>query len=1127
MPKTEFFEERVLLEELEAIRHRREGVGFPPTFSVASASTNATVPAGCLSPEERVDRSTLNHQTAHQAGLFGLAFSGGGIRSATLNLGILQGLAELGLLPLIDYLSTVSGGGYIGSWLHGIIRNQHQGDPRKAAQALSSKANPIPESPDCDPISFLRKYSNYLAPSPGFFSADTWVIAAIWIRNVLLNQLILVPALAAVIVSALLTGVLSQLNLFGSGINIWSLVAASLVLFAAVVLMAGNLDEMVLQMFPREEFHATHWWEIPVTLWVKAVKGRNHLANRLNLLTIPLVFLAALLLGCTGLDGRRPATRFLLGVALLWLFWIFQKTGGFYRCYEQRHGSKAGAFLHSLWMVPICAALAEVLIIWVLARTSGSHDAWRKIAFAPPLISLSLIAGTGLLIGLMGVDYPDAAREWLARMGTMVALLCAAWAGLYGIAVFGPEGVIWLLAHYGKTGISAIGAWAAATATGVLAGKSAKTDGESNQSLLSRLLPIAPAIFMVGYLLAISLGVHLAIPDRPDIGFIREHRARAAATPPTTKYDITVHEAAGDSQLQVAVTQPTKTGDLTGRLLQLEAEYYFVLDFSHRYTQTTDASGRETADPRILFLVLTLAGSIMVTLVAAWRFNINEFSMHHFYKNRLVRCYLGASNNKDRRPNRFTGFDPNDDFALSSLLPNSDSRDRNYRGPFPIVNTALNLNTGSELARQERKATSFVFTPLYSGFDPAVTEEDHRQKRNAKGFDLAGYCGTPGYAYPKGPDLGTVTAISGAAANPNSGFHTSGPLAFLLTVFDARLGWWLANPRWSDVRALPGPRFALRYLFAELFGQTTGRSKFVNLSDGGHFDNLGLYELVRRRCRYIIVGDGEQDGDLTFGSLGQAIRMCRADFGVEIEISPDPIRIGANSFSKTHCVVGKIHYPEQEPGHPGRNAGGWLLYLKSSLTGNEPADVIEYHSRFHEFPHQSTADQFFTESQFESYRRLGLHIANDAFEGAPRPTGPAGMEDVFQYLEGRWYAPIPVPDEAASRLANAYSDLIKAFAGNPNLYYLAEAVAPEMSVTPGAFNDECFGFGVQLIQLMENVFTEFKLGEAANRNNPRIDGWMRVFTRWCRSASLYGVWVKVRDDYNRLFQKFVEDLHGS
>jgi hypothetical protein len=164
----------------------------------------------------------------------------------------------------------------------------------------------------------------------------------------------------------------------------------------------------------------------------------------------------------------------------------------------------------------------------------------------------------------------------------------------------------------------------------------------------------------------------------------------------------------------------------------------------------------------------------------------------------------------------------------------------------------------------------------------------------------------------------------------------------------------------------------LFYLLSELLGFANTSRKYVNLSDGGHFDNLGLYELVRRRCQYIVVCDAEQDQAYSLQGLGNAIRKCRIDFGVvitwgrgEIEaVTPDK----ETKLSKSHIAVGRILYP-------GVREEGRILYLKSSIAGkDEPPDVLEYLKRFSDFPHQSTGDQFFDESQFESYRALGQHI---------------------------------------------------------------------------------------------------------------------------------------------------------
>src|SRR5882724_2273380 len=140
---------------------------------------------------------------AHETQLFGLAFSGGGIRSATFNLGILQALSELGLLRWVDYLSTVSGGGYIGGWLAAWIKRQDPGTAPTPVEAVEERLAPDQrarfETEKLNPIHFLRQYSNYLTPRTGFFGADTWTMISIYLRNVILNQAILISALAAVL----------------------------------------------------------------------------------------------------------------------------------------------------------------------------------------------------------------------------------------------------------------------------------------------------------------------------------------------------------------------------------------------------------------------------------------------------------------------------------------------------------------------------------------------------------------------------------------------------------------------------------------------------------------------------------------------------------------------------------------------------------------------------------------------------------------------------------------------------------------------------------------------------------------------------------------------------------------
>jgi hypothetical protein len=248
--------------------------------------------------------------------------------------------------------------------------------------------------------------------------------------------------------------------------------------------------------------------------------------------------------------------------------------------------------------------------------------------------------------------------------------------------------------------------------------------------------------------------------------------------------------------------------------------------------------------------------------------------------------------------------------------------------------------------------------------------------------------------------VGTAMAISGAAASPNMGYHSAPTVTFLLAFFNVRLGWWLGNPGAAGCNTFSRsyPRISVRPLLAETFGLTDAANPYVYLSDGGHFENLGLYEMVLRRCHYIVVSDGSCDSDRSFTDLGNAIRKVRIDLGIDIEIETEMLEIEApNRMSRAHFALGLIRYDRVDPGAP----AGLLIYLKPSLTGNEPADVTEYASDHDEFPHEPTSDQFFDESQFESYRALGFHIADKVFtRPITNPTGEA--EQLFeQFRSGR------------------------------------------------------------------------------------------------------------------------------
>jgi hypothetical protein len=230
------------------------------------------------------------------------------------------------------------------------------------------------------------------------------------------------------------------------------------------------------------------------------------------------------------------------------------------------------------------------------------------------------------------------------------------------------------------------------------------------------------------------------------------------------------------------------------------------------------------------------------------------------------------------------------------------------------------------------------------------------------------------------------------------GYHSSPVVTFLMAVFNIRLGWWLGNPGQAgeSTHSQPGPVFAPRPLIAESLGRTDNDNPYIYLSDGGHFENLGLYEMVLRRCHFIVVSDGSQDKDFDFESLGNAMSKIRTDMGIRITFDSIPIspreekiptfvNINQVDKGKKYCAVGRIHYSDVDEG----GADGFLLYIKPAIYGAEPADVQNYARANPAFPHESTGDQMYSETQFESYRALGLHEVSKI---APTVTSKSKIE---------------------------------------------------------------------------------------------------------------------------------------
>ena len=363
-----------------------------------------------------------------------------------------------------------------------------------------------------------------------------------------------------------------------------------------------------------------------------------------------------------------------------------------------------------------------------------------------------------------------------------------------------------------------------------------------------------------------------------------------------------------------------------------------------------------------------VAITLVITFMLSARFGINMFSMHGFYQARLAWAYLaehipGATADAMSCPRLWDAKRPT---LLHKLCPVEGS---GYDGPYMLWNAAINLADSDELAWQERKSASFLLSPLYCGFD-VRTPLFSRRTESPELYRYA-YARTEAFAYGgEQLRLAQAMAISGSALGSNMGQLTSPRIRFIHTLFNLRLGWWLSNPRYPGMWPASVPRARVSMMLAELLGKTNDREPYVNLSDGGHFENLGLYELVRRRYRLILVCDGSDNKDGQFSSLGRAIERCRTDFGAEIVINIEGLRTKERTRAAAcNWAVGSVKYPSG-----GAVTQGVLIYMKAVVTGGEPCDVWSFALREKDFPNHSITNQWFTESLFASYRELGRYV---------------------------------------------------------------------------------------------------------------------------------------------------------
>ncbi len=1034
-----------------------------------------------------------------------LCLSGGGIRSGTFALGLLQGMARHNLLRRFHFLSTVSGGGYIGSWLTAWIHRHPQG--LKGVTDELANINPQHKvDPDPPPVQYLRDYSSFLTPKAGLMTADTWTFIGIYLRNLLLNWLVFIPLLISVLMipRLVVTMTLAQPE---KGYQVsWLVPGTGIILFGRHIFLALGfaLGVWALAYIIFNRPGVREQLRERSSFW----RDRGGQKSFLLFCLLPLVGSALCLTTFWAwssemiIDSKHIFYFLLFGIAFALLGWLIASLilRRLFRWSEIDKPELIALLVGGLVGGILFGILSMQKIVgkpvigyherfpWT---TSSGLSAWKTELYAclgVPIFLLTFLVAATFFVGFSSKNLrvQDEDREWWARMGAWALIAIIAWTAGNILVIFGPIALLSapkLLASAG--GLSGLIAILVGRSSKTPANKTPADEGKKKTSLVAGLvshsLPLLALIFLATFLAGLSLattgviqGLALAANKLPD-GNLANSVKDWLTNVPDNPDNLTQPGFAAYIKYIHSGILSTDTF-IGSRIVHLNVLHH---------TSTWFVLGLALL---LFFFGLGLSKSI----------NLNLFSLHAGYRNRMIRAFLGASRpDRERNPNPFTGFDPADNIQMhelrSALLAENDfakpeelaaglmdtqkplsrylsekgllqnlnavpstttaspslvaalrkdlngiledesfrveaqkligagetnvppgnplvtndylQANRNFlEHAYPgliksnrsvaesnkllhVINTTLNLVGGDNLAWQQRKAEPFSISPLHSGC-----------------FRL-GYRNSRDYGGRDGISIGTAAATSGAAASSNMGYYTTSPvLSLVMTLFNVRLGWWLGNPgpAGESTFDLPAPKFSIAPVIYEAFGLTNDHNKYVYLTDGGHFENLGLYEMVLRRCHIIVVSDASADGEYRFSDLGNAVRKIRIDLGVPIEFPCLPIFAESPSASDgkgMYWALGRIRYKCIDTGPNVKD--GILLYIKPAVYGkDEPRDILQYKESFQAFPHQSTADQFFDEPQFESYRVLGSFIMDQLCgEGADEVNLYKVIDDAWEKLE--------------------------------------------------------------------------------------------------------------------------------
>ncbi len=396
--------------------------------------------------------------------------------------------------------------------------------------------------------------------------------------------------------------------------------------------------------------------------------------------------------------------------------------------------------------------------------------------------------------------------------------------------------------------------------------------------------------------------------------------------------------------------------------------------------------------------------------------------------------------------------------------------------------------------------------------------------------------------------LSTALTISAAAFNSQMGRFTTRlgkGFAFLLSSLNLRLGCWVRHPnhppKWQGSESSPSQTVSPGFLgvfgfpgslfFRELFSDTkvAGR-RYIHLSDGGHFENLGLYELVRRHCQYIIVTEAGTDPEAASADLADTLWRIQADFDIKIEIDVSGFTPDKNGETDKHIAVGSIHYSD--------DSEGVLIYLRTGITGDEPVEVERYRKANPAFPYESTADQFFDPEQWDAYRALGQHIGEEAFNFLSKRDAREGHADalgetmpisrIFQDTRWTWTKVPPSIQQKMDAINERQDQFLKEFMESaperllhqvyPGIAKLELKDSSEQS--PPRCLDKEYKWARRVAAFIQHVWSELNLEKYADY--PEMNPWKNLIDRWSRTDVVRITWPILRTLLEVEFVRFLE-----